>query len=127
MSTLVFINTIQSVLIPKPRGWYHVLLTMLRRQRKKVALSQYETAFLLGFTSGTQVSRYERFTRIPTLETALACRILFDTPVHELFPGMYRQAEETVRNNAHLLLEQLALQKTTQHKADYLKAIIYRS
>jgi hypothetical protein len=44
----------------------------LRSNRKRLALSQDEVAFLLGALSGTKVCRYERFVRTPSLETALA-------------------------------------------------------
>src|ERR1022692_2737361 len=48
----------------------------LLSNRKRLALSQGEVAFLLGTESGAQVCRYEQFDRQPSLETALACEVI---------------------------------------------------
>src|SRR5690348_9779208 len=44
----------------------------LRGSRKGAGLSQDQMAYLVGVSDGTQVSRYERFSTKPSLETALA-------------------------------------------------------
>jgi len=79
------------------------LSNYLRSNRKRLALSQDEVAFLLGVKSGTKVCRYERFTRQPTLETALAFEVMFQKPVSELFGGLYQEVEEDVTARARLL------------------------
>lgn len=79
----------------------------LRLHRKKVGLSQDELARLLGATSGTKVSRYERFARTPTLETALACEVILGVPVADLFGGMREQAEAKVLLRVEALLPRL--------------------
>jgi len=61
----------------------------LRTYRKRASLSQDEVAYLLGCRSGAKVSRYERFARQPTLQTALAYEAIFGVPVRELFAGIY--------------------------------------
>src|SRR5258708_4349170 len=49
----------------------------LRMYRKRSGLSQEETALLLGYPNGQQVSRCERFTRQPSLQTILAYEAVF--------------------------------------------------
>ena len=60
----------------------------LRAQRRKSGLSQNEVAFLLGRINGAQVSRYEKRRTLPSVETALACEVIFGIPVAELFAGV---------------------------------------
>lgn len=75
----------------------------LRSQRKRLGLSQDEVAFLLGTQDGAQVSRYESFARVPTLETALALEIILEKPARELFGGLYRDLELKVAGRTALL------------------------
>src|SRR6266699_6662617 len=77
----------------------------LRANRKRLALSQDEVAFLLGAHSGTKVCRYERFVREPSLETALAYEAIFKTSVSELFGGLYQKVEREVAERAKILAE----------------------
>jgi transcriptional regulator with XRE-family HTH domain len=77
----------------------------LRTHRKRLALSQKDIAFLLGVKSGAKVSHYERFTRLPSLKTALAFEFLFQIPVRELFEGLYQESERKIEERAMLLLE----------------------
>lgn len=77
----------------------------LRANRKRLALSQDEVAFLLGTKSGAKVSRYERFAREPSLKTALEYEAIFQRSVSELFGGMYQDAEQNVVKRAQLLLQ----------------------
>jgi transcriptional regulator with XRE-family HTH domain len=75
----------------------------LKANRKRLALSQDELAFLLGAQSGTKVCRYERFVREPSLETALACEAIFKTSASELFGGLYQKVERKVAERAKIL------------------------
>lgn len=77
----------------------------LRANRKRLALSQGDVAFLLGAQSGTKVCRYERFLREPSLETALAYEAIFKRTVSELFPGLYQKVEGEVAARARTLAE----------------------
>jgi transcriptional regulator with XRE-family HTH domain len=81
------------------------LSNYLRSNRKRLALSQDELAFLLNGESGTKISRYENFDRIPPLETALAFEAVFKRPVSELFGGMYQKAERQVAGRAKTLAD----------------------
>jgi transcriptional regulator with XRE-family HTH domain len=86
----------------------------LRSNRKILALSQDELAFLLGTENGTTVCRYERFVRAPSLETALAYEAIFKKSVSELFPGLYQKAEQAVAARAKALVERTGRPKSNQ-------------
>src|SRR5262245_2211692 len=79
----------------------------LRANRTRLALSQGDVAFLLGADDGAQVSKYEHFGRIPTLETALAYEVIMKRSLSELFGGMYQKAEKGVADRARILLKRM--------------------
>jgi transcriptional regulator with XRE-family HTH domain len=85
----------------------HKLQNYLRTYRKRSSLSQDEVAFLLGCQSGTKVSRYERHTRKPNLETLFAYEMVFAAPARELFAGVYQKVENKIQNRAQLLTRKL--------------------
>jgi len=60
----------------------------LRTYRKHSGLSQSDISFLIGLKDKSELSRYERRIRQPSLRTALACQAVFGTPVSELFAGI---------------------------------------
>jgi len=86
----------------------HKLPNYLRTHRKRAGFSQEEIALLLGSRSGAHVCRYERFTRQPTLATALAFEVIFRAPAKELFAGVYRNVERRVAARAVLLARKAA-------------------
>jgi len=86
----------------------HKLQNYLRTYRKRSSLSQDEVAYLLGCQSGTKVSRYERHTRKPNLETLFAYEMVFAAPARELFAGVYQKVEKKIQNRAHLLTRKLS-------------------
>jgi len=75
----------------------------LKANRKRLALSQDEVAFLLGSRSGAKVCRHEMFVREPSLETALAYEAIFKRSVSELFGGLYQKVEREVGERAKIL------------------------
>jgi transcriptional regulator with XRE-family HTH domain len=60
----------------------------LRTYRKHSGLSQSDISCLRGLKDKSELSRYERRVRQPSLRTALACQEVFGTPVSELFAGI---------------------------------------
>ncbi len=97
----------------------------LRMHRRRHGLSQAELASLIGGQSGTRVSRYERGSRLPSLETALAFEAIFKTSVHELFAGVGERVELRVCEQAKLLLDRVErLQPTPE--VEYKKKSIGR-
>jgi transcriptional regulator with XRE-family HTH domain len=102
----------------------------LRANRKRLALSQDEVAFLLGTNSGTKACRYERFTREPSLQTALEYEAIFQRSVSELFSGMYRRAEQDVAERAKILIKRPQPAKVTAQitrKREALAALVSKA
>lgn len=93
-------------MLKTPMSSFH-LPHHLRANRKRLALSQDDVAFLLGATDGAKVSKYEHFNRVPTLETALACEVIMKRSASELFGGMYRNEERKVADRAQILLKRV--------------------
>ena len=79
------------------------LSNYVRSNRKRLALSQGEVAFLLGRESSADVSRHENFKCLPGLEMALAYEVIFGRPLSELFGGLYQKAEQEVAKRAEIL------------------------
>src|SRR5439155_10104206 len=79
----------------------------LKASRKRTGLSQADVAYLLGVRSGTKISRYERFSRVPNLETALALEALYHLPVADLFAGIADDAADEVLRRARRLERRL--------------------
>ena len=78
----------------------------LRSKRKQSSYSQEEVAFLLGLKGmdkGGKVSRDENYSRIPTLETALAYEAIYGKPIRELFAGLYEQIAGEVSSRGKIL------------------------
>lgn len=79
----------------------------LRSHRKRLALSQDEVAFLLGTRSGAKVNRHERFVREPSLVTALGYAAIFQSPLTDLFAGLYSKIESEVAERAKVLTHRI--------------------
>jgi transcriptional regulator with XRE-family HTH domain len=100
------------------------IISYLRTYRKRGGLTQDEMAFLLGYQSGTKISRFERLARQPNLETALACQVVFGIPAHKLFPGMFAEVEKTVTERARLLSNRLQAKRGQHHSGPRHKLAI---
>jgi transcriptional regulator with XRE-family HTH domain len=64
------------------------LLNYLRTYRKHSGLSQSDISFLIRLKDKSELSRYERSVRLPSLRTALACQELYGVAVSDLFAGL---------------------------------------
>lgn len=103
-----------------------LLPNYLKANRRRLALSQDEVAFLLGTQSGAKVCRYERFVREPSLRTALAYEVIFKRSVSELFGGLYQEVEREVAGRARILAAKEHRGKPTQqtkHKHEALNEL----
>ena len=89
----------------------------LRVHRKRLGLSQDEVAFLLGWRDASQPSRYEHFSRVPSLRTAMALAVILQVSVFELFPGEYQKVETAVWRQAQRLEARLATESPDQPTA----------
>ena len=86
----------------------------LRHYRRYWGLSQEELAPLLGFKSHQHVSRLEKAERTPTMESALACQVLFDVAPAAMFPHAYDAVEDWAARE--ILKRHEALSDTTSPK-----------
>ena len=84
----------------------------LRTHRKHSGLSQGEVSFLVRLKNKSELSRYERNVRAPTLRTALACQELYGVAVSDLFAGL----SDSVANDTRSRMERL--QARLQAKVD---------
>ncbi len=87
----------------------------LRTHRRVWGLTQQELAALLGFQSAAHVSRIENGKRAPTVESALACQVIFGIPPSAMFPHAYDLVEERVIRDVYR--RHLALSDTTSPSA----------
>lgn len=102
----------------------------LKSNRKGAALSQAEVSFLLGTRGEAKVSRYERFLRTPSLETALALEAIFQRPASELFEGLYQKVEGEVAARAKILGHRIDRGKPshrTERRRQTITSIISKS
>jgi transcriptional regulator with XRE-family HTH domain len=80
----------------------------IRTFRKQSALTQEELALLAGIGSGVHICSYERGSRVPTLDSALALSAIFGTELRELFAGKFQKVEESVAVRAEALASTLS-------------------
>gem|GEM_PF-3086313 len=64
--------------------------------RKQAGLGQKSVARLLGHRSRSVISEYEAGRLLPSLPTALKLAVLYNRPITELYPTLYRQAQAEV-------------------------------
>ena len=72
------------------------VLSYLRHRRRSLDLTQRELATLLGRVCRAHLSKLERGKRMPSLGVAIACEVLFDERIEQLFPDLYQQIAEEV-------------------------------
>jgi hypothetical protein len=94
----------------------------------KLGLHPGGTCFLIGYKTGKSVSRIEAQKQVPTLNAALSCAVIFNTPPVKLFPGALFDAEQVVLDRANELYEELQgdPSKVTRIKLDFLEVLIAR-
>src|SRR6266568_1435809 len=79
----------------------------LRTYRKHSGLSQSELSFLIRLKDKSELSRYERNMRQPSLRTALACQEVYGKPISELFAGLSDSVARDSRNRMKRLQTRL--------------------
>ena len=101
----------------------------VRRLRKRAGLSQNELAYLLGARGEAKVSRYERFARRPSLNTAFGCEAVFGVAASEIFAGMYGEVNRQVHRRAKRLLKRLSSKEagSVERKVEFLQTLLGRT
>ena len=79
----------------------------LRTKRKHSELSQSDVSFLVRLKDKSDLSRYERSLRQPSLRTALACQELYGVSVSDLFAGLNDSVAKDTRNRMKRLQTRL--------------------
>ena len=104
------------------------LPSYLRYHRRRWGLTQRELAYLLGLKSGSAISRIERNVVQPSLAIALACQVLFDAPLMELFPGAFSAIESAMVERAGELSDRLqrGVERATEAKNELIENILTR-
>lgn len=98
----------------------------LRVYRKRSSLTQADIAFLMKLPDYSNISRYEKGQREPSIEFLLVYHLLFNTSVESFFepqsgimlPGLQKQIE--------LLLNNLRSQNTTDPRIKFLEEALIR-
>lgn len=83
---------------------------------------------LVGLESQAAVSRIEKAARKPTTATIVACAILFDLPLDEVFPALHEEVGRSVFRKATALREVLS-ERTDKHslrKCAFLDQVLCR-
>ncbi len=112
--------------LPNPLA-HQRLQNYLRTHRRRHGLSQAEVAALLGAVSGTKVSRYENFTRMPGALTVFAFEIVFNQPASELFAGSYQAIRLAVQKRARRMVTQLNARPNPQNKKILRQLELFRA
>src|SRR6266566_9120816 len=86
----------------------------LRTYRKHSGLSQSDISFLMRLRDKSELSRYERNIRQPSLRTALACQEVFGKPVSELFAGLNESVASDSRDRMTRLQTRLQANSEAQ-------------
>lgn len=101
----------------------------LRRFRKRDTFTQAEIAYLLGILCDDKVSRFERLKALPNLRTALAYQLIYDMPIHDLFPRLHQDISGELVGRSHQLMRRLNKCPDCRHvpyKMRALKNIVTR-
>ena len=69
-------------------------------RRKALGLTQKEIASYLGLKNSSEISRWEKGKRIPSLKNAIGLAIILNSTVEELFPGLFKTQEKIVKRTA---------------------------
>lgn len=65
--------------------------------RHSVGLGQKNVARLLGHKSTSTISEYETGRLLPSLPTALRLAVVYDRPITELYPDLYRAIQKEIQ------------------------------
>ena len=79
----------------------------LRTYRKHSGLSQSEVSFLIRLKDKSELSRYERNLRQPSLRIALACQELYGVAISDLFAGLSDSVAKDARHQMKRLQTRL--------------------
>ncbi len=74
----------------------HRQRTYIRLLRRRASLSQKDLAFLLGYRTHSQISRFENGSRVPAVNELLQLEVIFGVVPSGVFPHLRDRAAEVV-------------------------------
>jgi transcriptional regulator with XRE-family HTH domain len=89
-----------------------IIVTYLRRERRKWGFTQKELAFLAGLKSRAQISALEHGTARPTAQQLLVFQQLFGMTAAQLFPQLVTESEEFADRQMRILIERTEIDST---------------
>ena len=106
-----------------------IIVTYLRRERRKWGLTQRELARLVGIKSRAQISMLEHGHATPTAEQLLAFQALFGMTTAQLFPQLAEDAHEIVLRHSQAMIEAAGTDATlrAQRKNTLLRQTLSRA
>jgi DNA-binding XRE family transcriptional regulator len=77
-------------------------------------------AEIAGLLTETQVARHERSNMLPSLMAALSYQAIFQTPIAELFPGLYETIAQGIEEKLTALERTLENSSARGNKANII-------
>lgn len=98
----------------------------LRVYRKRSSLTQADIAFLMKLPDYSNISRYEKGQREPSIEFLLVYQILFNTTVESFFEPQSGILRPALQEQIKLLLANLKSVNTTDPRIKFLEEVLIR-
>lgn len=104
----------------------YYLKSYMHTHRLRAGFTQSDIAYLIGNESRSQISRYERLEREPTLTAFLMYKLVFQRSDVELYPALVAELEERVRKHAQVRYEELQGNPSwqTKERLDAFEALL---
>lgn len=98
----------------------------LRVYRKRSSLTQADIAFLMKLPDYSNISRYEKGQREPSVEFLLVYHILFNTSVESFFEPQSGMILTDLQRQIELLLNNLKSTNAADPRIKFLEEVIIR-
>jgi len=101
----------------------------LRVYRKRSGLIQEEIAFLLDLPDYSNISRYEKGQRTPSIEILITYHLLFNCPIESFFTQESEQIRQKLIPRLNELIQEIKKQQITLKdtpKINFLEEVIIR-
>ena len=99
----------------------------MRACRKRAGLTQGDLAYLLGYNSSSEISRYEHAVRKPTIKTSVSYELIFDMPPRDILQTLYNKSRDELISQAQKLKSDLLTRPPTPlltRRIEFIDALI---
>lgn len=106
-----------------------IIVTYLRRERRKWGLTQQDLTFALGLKSRASISRIEHGLCPPTASELLALQRFFGMTAAQLFPQLAATADDMITRNTAILVQTQKINSTrrAQQRTTFLRQTLSRA